>query len=91
MPVGQPVHHPFCEGLKNCFNFGSHPSSGGGLFKSAVFCDEALISPVTNPFYFEDPRSLTEIKPLFLIQKAPSEHGGGTDEFLRLTRAAGDY
>jgi hypothetical protein len=83
-PVDQPIHHPFCEGLKNCFNFGSRPSESSGLFKSDHFCDDSLISPVTNPFFFEDPRSLTEIKPLFLIQEAPKAHGGGNDEFYGL-------
>jgi Putative MetA-pathway of phenol degradation len=79
--VDQPIHHGFCDGMKDWFNFGSRPSAGGGLFKSDHFCDDSLISPVTNPFFFEDPRSLTEIKPLFIIQKAPKDHGGGNDEF----------
>ncbi len=82
VPVDQPIHHPFCEGLKNCFNFDSHPSEGGGLFKSDHLCDDGLISPVTNPFFFEDPRSLTEIKPLFIVQEAPEAHGGGNAEFF---------
>jgi hypothetical protein len=82
--MDQPLHHPFCDTIHEWFNFGSRPSAGGGLFKSDHFCDDALISPVTNPFFFEDPRSLTEIKPLFLIQKAPSSHGGGNDEFFGL-------
>ena len=81
-PVGQPLHHGFCEGIKDWFNFGSRPSAGAGLFKSDHFCDDSLISPVTNPFFFEDPRSLTEIKPLFMIQEAPKAHGGGNDEFF---------
>ncbi len=84
VPVDQPLHHPFCEGMKDWFNMGSRPSTGGGLFKSDTLCDDALISPVTNPFFFEDPRALTEIKPLFMIQKAPDAHGGGTAEFFGL-------
>jgi len=82
VPVDQPLHHPFCDGMKDWFHFGSRPSSGAGWFKSDHFCDDSLISPVTNPFFFEDPRALTEIRPLFLIQKAPKAHGGGTDEFF---------
>jgi hypothetical protein len=31
-----------------------------------------FISPVTNPFLFEDPRSLTEVRPIVLYQKVPS-------------------
>ncbi len=80
--VDQPLHHPFLEGCQNWFNFGSKPSTCcGDLFKSDRFCDDALISPVTNPFYFEDPRSLTEIVPLFMVQKNQKSDGGGNSEF----------
>ncbi len=30
-----------------------------------------FISPATNPFLFEDPRSVTEARPLFIYQKVP--------------------
>ncbi len=40
-----------------------------------------MISPVTNPFFFTDPRALTEIRPLFIIQAAPKANGGGNSEF----------
>jgi hypothetical protein len=33
---------------------------------------DGFISPVTNPFLFEDPRSLTELRPIFLSQKMPN-------------------
>lgn len=39
-------------------------------FKSDHVFD-GLISPVTNPFLFEDPRSLTEIRPIFMYQQVP--------------------
>ncbi len=42
---------------------------------------DALISPVSNPLLFEDPRSTTEVRPLFLYQKVPATQpnfGGGT-------------
>jgi hypothetical protein len=32
---------------------------------------DALVSPVSSPFLFEDPRSLTELRPVFLYQKVP--------------------
>jgi hypothetical protein len=32
-----------------------------------------FISPVTNPFLFEDPRALTEIRPVLIYQKIPSD------------------
>jgi hypothetical protein len=36
-------------------------------------CFDGFISPVTNPFLFEDPRSLTEARPIFLYQNIPSK------------------
>jgi hypothetical protein len=33
---------------------------------------DGFISPVTNPFLFEDPRSLTEVRPIVLVEKIPS-------------------
>jgi hypothetical protein len=31
-----------------------------------------FISPVSNPFFFEDPRALTEVRPIFIYQQTPS-------------------
>ena len=33
---------------------------------------ESMISPVTNPFLFEDPRALSEVRPIFIYQKVPN-------------------
>ncbi len=55
---------------------GALGSKGDRLFASDHAFD-TFASPVSNPFLFEDPRSLTEIKPLFLYQNIP----GGT-QFL---------
>ena len=41
-----------------------------GRFQSDHAFD-AFISPVSNPFYFQDPRALTEIKPLLIYQHVP--------------------
>jgi hypothetical protein len=41
---------------------------------------DGFISPVTNPFLFEDPRSVTELRPIFMYQKMPGaqpDFGGG--------------
>ncbi|HEY2786399.1 MAG TPA: hypothetical protein VGJ05_15640 [Fimbriiglobus sp.] len=46
---------------------------------------EFFASPVTNPFLFEDPRSLTEIRPILMYQKIPSDNPqfqGGSAWFL---------
>src|SRR5262249_37634984 len=49
---------------------------GGWVRSAAALCN--LISPVTNPFLFEDPRSLTEIRPIFIYQRIP----GGQPDFF---------
>ncbi len=46
-----------------------------------------MISPVTNPYYFEDPRALTELRPVFIWQKTRSSNGvfaGGSNYFIDL-------
>ncbi|MDW7993699.1 MAG: transporter [Gemmatales bacterium] len=39
-------------------------------FQSDHAFDE-FVSPVTNPFFFEDPRALTELRPVFIFQNTP--------------------
>ena len=45
-----------------------------GLFKSDCAFDN-FVSPVTNPFLFEDPRSLTELRTTFIYQRIPGSSG----------------
>ena len=49
-------------------------------------CEDGFISPVSSPFLFEDPRALTEVRPIFLLQGTPSKSAGhgGDIEFLGL-------
>jgi hypothetical protein len=46
-------------------------------------CFDYFASPVSNPFYFEDPRSLTEVRPIILFQTIPHNnpvyHGGNAE------------
>ena len=42
-----------------------------GWFRSDRAFD-CVVSPITNPFLFEDPRAMTEIRPLFIYQKIPN-------------------
>jgi hypothetical protein len=60
-------------------------------FKSDHVFD-GFISPVTNPFLFEDPRSLTEIRPIFMYQQIPGRqpdlHGGNIWWFGTQARVA---
>jgi hypothetical protein len=54
-------------------------SGGRALFQSDHTFDN-FISPITNPFYFEDPRSLTELRTIYMWQGTPRGnsifHGG---------------
>jgi hypothetical protein len=61
-----------------------HGEDGMGCFESD-HCFVTFISPVTNPFIAEDPRSLTEIRPIFMFQSIPNSnwiYKGGNAEFL---------
>jgi hypothetical protein len=76
-----------CKGI-----FGSIPGLAGPfdsdsrhhLFESDQNFN-GFISPVSNPFYFEDPRALTEVRPIFMWQTSPSSNpvfGSGNVEFF---------
>jgi hypothetical protein len=63
----------------------------GGWFRSDHMFD-GFISPVTNPFLFEDPRSLTELRPIFIYQRIPTKQqdflGGNISFFGTQARVA---
>ena len=48
-----------------------------GLFLPSDHCFDRFISPISNPFFFEDPRSLTEVRGTFLDNSLPSQIDGG--------------
>jgi hypothetical protein len=79
-PYGAPGHggHPFFQGVKDCWNrlWNPTPSPGhplGGWDARSDQCFKDFISPISNPAYFEDPRSLTEIRPILMYRKAPDD------------------
>jgi hypothetical protein len=54
------------------------------LFESD-HCFDEFISPVTNPFLFLDPRSLTQVRPIIMYQATPHSNNvfhGGSAEFF---------
>lgn len=52
-------------------------------------CFDDFISPMINFVFFEDPRTLSELRPIFLHQSVPGAIGGGTFQHYGLqTRAA---
>jgi hypothetical protein len=79
--------------LRHCWT--DVTGSVGGVFQPAQgrtafasdHCFDVFASPVSNPFYFEDPRALTEIKPLFIWQRTPSANpyfAGGSNYYAGL-------
>ena len=55
------------DGLKDWWH--RQTDRRGGFESDHAF--DALVSPVTSPFTFEDPRTSTEVRGLFLYQKVP--------------------
>ncbi|HEY2894147.1 MAG TPA: hypothetical protein VGJ16_08045, partial [Pirellulales bacterium] len=46
-------------------------------FLPSDHCFDSFISPLSNPFFFEDPRSLTEARGIFIDNNVPAQNGGG--------------
>jgi hypothetical protein len=69
---------------------GEAANGGSGYNWSSLqsdHCFDDWISPMTNPFLAEDPRSLTELRPIFMYQTIPgsqSIYRGGNMEFFGL-------
>jgi hypothetical protein len=57
-----------CDGLSGPRVLGFLPSD---------HCFDDFISPISNPFFFEDPRALTEVRGIFIDNSVPSGIGGG--------------
>src|SRR4029453_11983595 len=64
----RPVAPGWWEKTKGWFTFGDQRDSHGHCCFQSDRCFCRLISPVTMPFYFEDPRALTEARPIFMYQ-----------------------
>jgi len=64
--LGDAEDEGFGRRLGRVFNFN----------RDGLFCSdedfEAFVSPVTNPFLFEDPRSQSELRPLGIYQRVPT-------------------
>jgi hypothetical protein len=53
-----------------------------GLFQPSDHCFDKFISPITNPVFFEDPRTLTEARTIYLNHNVPAAAGGGDVQVL---------
>lgn len=101
-PVVQPVGLKWLTG--GCGDVGCgdvgcgfcEPGCGGdklfGIFAPTDPCFTKFVSPITNPLFFEDPRTLTEIRTIFANHWVPSSNpvflGGSAQYFAVQVRAA---
>ena len=70
--------------IRSIFGQGKDLIEDRRLFESDHAFD-GFISPLSNPFYFEDPRSLSEVRPIVLFQTIPgaqSLYQGGNALFV---------
>lgn len=75
----------FWENCRNLFSFGDRGHSNGRCSFQSDHSFDSLSSPMTLPFYAEDPRALTEVRPIFLYQRIPgnaANFGGGSVTFF---------
>ncbi len=85
--IDHPLNKSFGDQCREFLGFNSGGANSGcnrAPFQSDHAFD-GLISPVSNPFYFEDPRSLTELRPIFMWQSVPHKDPyfmGGNVEFF---------
>jgi hypothetical protein len=78
----RPVAPGFWDRCVDAVTFGDKGSTHGRHAFGSDSCFPGMISPITMPFYFEDPRSLTEIRPIFSYQSVPGIAGGGNIIFF---------
>ena len=64
-----------CDGYECCDCFNGRKRFLGLL--PSDHCFDSFVSPLSNPFFFEDPRSLTEVRGIFIDNSLPGFLGGG--------------
>ncbi|HTU20458.1 MAG TPA: hypothetical protein VMG10_20505 [Gemmataceae bacterium] len=87
--IDKPLQHSIWDRCKELCQIGcgDRASATGRCLFQSDHCFDDFASPVTNPFLFEDPRALTELKPLFIYAGAPSSNPifrGGNEEYYGL-------
>ncbi|MCA9271009.1 MAG: hypothetical protein KDA41_21155 [Planctomycetales bacterium] len=60
----------------------------GGLIQPSDTCFTDFVSPMTNPVFFEDPRTLTEARVIFINHWLPNALGGGDVKVLAVQARA---
>lgn len=66
-----------CDGCSSCSLTSCGAGFMKGLIKPSDRCFDDFISPMINFVHFEDPRNLTEIRPIFVNHWVPSTVGNG--------------
>jgi hypothetical protein len=78
----RPLRKGWWDRCRDWFQFGDRASATGRCTFQSDQAFNCLASPVTNPFLFEDPRALTEVRPIFFFQNDPKHTGGGYSGFF---------
>lgn len=66
-----------CDGyFTKSLSKGCNGLLGYGIIKPSDRCFDDFISPMTNPVFFEDPRTLTELRLIFISHELPNSIGG---------------
>ena len=76
-----------CDSAMGCDSlFGDNCGGlfGFGIIKKSDRCFDDFISPMTNPVFFEDPRSLTEARAIFINHNLPAALGGNSVQVYAL-------
>jgi hypothetical protein len=74
-----------CDGGNSCDSFCGQESCCDkllGIFAHSDHCLGEFISPMTNPIFFEDPRTLTEARVIFANHTLPGALGGGDAQLV---------
>jgi hypothetical protein len=87
--IDKPLQHSFWDRCKEIVvgGGGEDASATGRCLLQSDHGFDYFASPVTDPFLFEDPRALTELKPLFIYAGAPLSNPifkGGNAEYYGL-------
>jgi hypothetical protein len=73
-----------CGETLQCIEEGCNSGCGLGFLKQSDHCFDDFVSPMTNPVYFEDPRTLTEARFIFLNHRVPNSLGGDNVQLYAL-------
>ena len=65
-----------CYGCGGCYD-SCYDDTSLCCLRPSDHCFDRFISPISNPFFFEDPRSLTEVRGIYINNQLPGSIDGG--------------